>query len=54
MKVGPGGITAGVQGSEPKPYRVKVKLKALTDAQWEQAIAALEERPMFVERWRSR
>jgi uncharacterized Zn finger protein len=48
LALGPGGITAGVQGSRPKPYRVSIKLNPLKDAQWEEAITALSERPLFV------
>jgi uncharacterized Zn finger protein len=45
---GPGGVSAKVQGSRPSPYRVQIKLQPLTDSQWDQAVAALEERPLFV------
>jgi uncharacterized Zn finger protein len=48
LTLGPGGITAGVQGSRPKPYRVTIKLHPLKDAQWEKAITALAERALFV------
>jgi uncharacterized Zn finger protein len=48
LGLGPGGVTAGVQGSRPKPYQVKIKLQPLSDAQWDQAIAALAELPLFL------
>jgi uncharacterized Zn finger protein len=48
LGLGPGGVTAGVQGSRPKPYRVTIKLRPLTEGQWEQAIAALSERALAV------
>jgi uncharacterized Zn finger protein len=48
LKLGPGGVTAGVQGSQPKPYRVKIQVQPLADGQWERAVAALEERPLFI------
>ena len=48
LKLGPGGVTAGVQGSQPRPYQVQIKLRPLSDAQWDQAVAALEGRPLFV------
>jgi uncharacterized Zn finger protein len=34
-------VRARVQGSRPTPYVVTITLKPLTDAQWEQAIAAM-------------
>src|SRR5688500_15374695 len=40
LALGPGGVTAGVQGSRPKPYRVQIRLSPLTEAQWDQATAA--------------
>jgi uncharacterized Zn finger protein len=48
LKLGPGGVTAGVQGSAPRPYRVKIQVQPLTDSQWEEAVAALDEQPLFV------
>jgi uncharacterized Zn finger protein len=48
LQLGPGGVSAGVQGSQPIPYQVQVRLRPLTDAQWDQAVAALEERSLFV------
>ena len=41
------GITSVVQGSRPAPYRVEIKVKPLTDEQWEQAIDAMAEQALF-------
>lgn len=43
-----GGITAKVQGSQRKPYKVEIDLAPLSEAQWEEVISALNERPLFV------
>jgi uncharacterized Zn finger protein len=48
LQLGPGGVTAGVQGTQPKPYRVNIRLQPLSDAQWKRAVEALEERPLFI------
>ncbi len=48
LALGPQGVTAGVQGSRPRPYRVSIHLRPLSQAQWEQAIAALEDSPLYV------
>src|SRR5579862_9400964 len=48
LALGPGGVTAGVQGSRPKPYRVSIKLRPLTGTQWDEAVNALAERALFV------
>lgn len=42
-----GGITATVQGSRAKPYRVDVELEAFGDEQWQRVVEALSERPLF-------
>lgn len=41
LQVGPGRVTARVQGRRPRPYRVVVTLPAFDDAAWESVIAAL-------------
>lgn len=46
----PGGVTAEVQGSRRRPYRVEVELEALTDEQWEEVFEALSERALFTAR----
>jgi uncharacterized Zn finger protein len=48
LALGPTGVTAGVQGSAPRPYRVRINLRPLSDAQWDQAVTALDERALFV------
>lgn len=48
LALGPDGVKADVQGSDPTPYHVRVTLRALTDAQWDEALAALDEQPLFV------
>lgn len=42
-----GGITAKVQGSRKTPYKIKISLTPLTDAQWEKVLAALSKRAIF-------
>ena len=42
-----GGIEARVQGSRPKPYKVKIQVMPLTDAQWEKVVATLAEQALF-------
>lgn len=41
------GITAKVQGSRPKPYRVAIRVTHLTGEQWDKVIAALAEQALF-------
>jgi uncharacterized Zn finger protein len=41
LLVSAGRVNARVRGSRPQPYRVMLQLPALTDAQWEQVVAAL-------------
>lgn len=42
-----GGMTAKVQGSRQKPYRVSVRLKPLTDEQWDKVLDVLADRAIF-------
>jgi uncharacterized Zn finger protein len=42
-----GGVTARVQGSRPKPYKVTIQVKPLSDAQWEAVIAQMSEQAIF-------
>ncbi len=37
MDVGPGSVTAQVQGSRPRPYRVRIGIAAFDKTQWAQA-----------------
>lgn len=40
-------VTAKVQGSQPKPYTVKIQLKPLPEQAWEQVIAAMSAQALF-------
>jgi uncharacterized Zn finger protein len=42
-----GGVTAEVQGSRSRPYRVDVELEPLDDEQWEKVTDGLSERALF-------
>lgn len=42
-----GKITAQVQGSRPKPYKVKIDIKPLTDEQWARAADAMASQAIF-------
>ncbi len=42
-----GGVIAKVQGSRSKPYRVKIDLEPLNDAQWEQVTEAMATNALF-------
>jgi uncharacterized Zn finger protein len=42
-----GYVTAQVQGSRPKPYRVRIQVLPLTARQWERAEAALAAQALF-------
>ena len=41
------GIEARVQGSRPSPYKIKIQMAPLSDAQWEQVIDALANQAIF-------
>jgi uncharacterized Zn finger protein len=41
------GITARVQGSQRSPYKIKIQIASLTDAQWNKVIDALAEQAIF-------
>ena len=41
------GIAARVQGSQRSPYKIKIQIASLTDAQWEKVIDALAEQAIF-------
>lgn len=41
------GIEARVQGSRPKPYKVTIEMKPLSDAQWDLVIERLAEQAIF-------
>jgi uncharacterized Zn finger protein len=41
------GIAARVQGSRPSPYKIKIQITPLSDAQWERVFDALAEQAIF-------
>jgi uncharacterized Zn finger protein len=43
----PGLVTARVQGSRRTPYKVRIEIATLSDAQWEQALDALAAQAFF-------
>lgn len=47
VEIGPGGLEAQVQGSRYEPYRVRMRIKKLTERQWEKAIEALASQAWF-------
>jgi len=47
VDVGPGRITARVQGSRRTPYSVRIEIAPLDDGQWEQAIDAMAGQALF-------
>lgn len=47
IDIEPGIIKAKVQGSSPKPYRVEMKVKTLSDTDWQKIAEALSEQALF-------
>ena len=47
FSLGPGRVTARVQGSRPAPYRVKLAVLPLTSAQWRAVESRLAARALF-------
>jgi len=47
IDVEPGIVKAKVQGSMPKPYNVKIRLKPLSDADWEKVTDAMASQALF-------
>ena len=47
IDVAKGAVTARVQGSRARPYRVEIAVKALSGPDWEKLTAALSARPVF-------
>jgi len=47
LVITPGEVMARVQGTRRTPYRVKIRLKALTDKQWQKVVKVLAERAIF-------
>ena len=50
LEVAPGQVAASVQGSRARPYRVKVSLSRLSEADWRRAEDAMVERAAFLAR----
>jgi uncharacterized Zn finger protein len=48
LRVRPGEVTAQVQGSDPRPYRVKISLVPFTDEEWARAEEALAGQALFL------
>ena len=47
IDIEPGIVKAKVQGSMPKPYNVKIRLKPLSDADWEKVTDAMAAQALF-------
>jgi uncharacterized Zn finger protein len=47
IDVEPGIVNARVQGSQPRPYKVKIQLKPLSDQDWEQVTGAMAAQAIF-------
>jgi uncharacterized Zn finger protein len=48
MEIAPGQVTASVQGSRTRPYRVFIETRALTGAEWEAVESAMASNAAFV------
>lgn len=48
IQIEPGQVTAQVQGSKPRPYRVSIQLLVLPDAVWDAAYQAMAGRAAFL------
>jgi uncharacterized Zn finger protein len=47
IDVQPGIVTAKVQGSQPKPYNIKIRLKPLSDQDWDKVTEAMAAQALF-------
>src|SRR6266446_4606191 len=47
IDVEPGMVKAKVQGSQPKPYKVEIRLKTLSDQDWENVTEAMASQAIF-------
>jgi len=47
LVITPGEVMARVQGTRRTPYRVKIRLKALTDKQWQKVVKILAKQAIF-------
>ncbi|MFH0802291.1 MAG: SWIM zinc finger family protein [bacterium] len=50
LEITPGVVTAKVQGSRPKPYDVKIKLKALSEVEWDKVISEMASQAIYAAR----
>jgi uncharacterized Zn finger protein len=50
IDVEPGIVNAKVQGSQPRPYKVKIQLQPLSDRDWEQVLDAMAAQAIFAAR----
>jgi uncharacterized Zn finger protein len=48
MEIGPGKVTASVQGSRATPYSVSINTKVLTASEWDAAEAVMESSAIFM------
>lgn len=44
LELGPGEVTASVQGSRPRPYTVRLRVREFTSAEWDLALRAIAAR----------
>lgn len=47
LDVGPDGVAAKVQGSQPTPYQVSIRFQPLSDAAWEQVADAMAAEALY-------
>ncbi|MGH9718640.1 MAG: SWIM zinc finger family protein, partial [Bryobacteraceae bacterium] len=47
IQIEKGEITAQVQGSRPKPYRIRIKVKALAKEKWPKVAQAVSQQALF-------
>jgi uncharacterized Zn finger protein len=47
IQITPGEVNSRVQGSRPRPYGVNIKLRPLSDGQWETVLDALADQAIF-------
>ncbi len=50
LDVGREGVKAQVQGSRPKPYKVSIRFRRLTDAEWEKVVEAMAAEAIYAAR----
>lgn len=48
IHIEPGIVTAKVQGSRATPYKVRIQITRLSDADWKKSLDAMSERAMFI------